>query len=67
MLYSSALAHCGSRKMVAVNNTAGSMLAFSIIILKVTLVERLTAVASRFLTFWIRKFQFASTRSPVPA
>ena len=65
-LCSSALAHCGSLKTAAVNNTAGSMIAFSSIILTATLVERLAAVASRFLTFRIRKAQLASTKSPVP-
>ena len=45
----------GSLKTAAVNNTAKSMIAFSSIILTATLVERLAAVASRFLTFRIRK------------
>ena len=55
MLCSSALAHCGSRKMAAVNNTDGSIISFSSIILTEMLVERLAAVASLFLTFRIRK------------
>ena len=66
MLCSSALAHCRSLKTAAVNNTAGRMIAFSSIILTSTLVERLAAVASRFLTFRIRKAQLASTKSTVP-
>ena len=48
MLYSSALAHCGSLKTVAVNNTAASMIAFSSIILTTMLVERLAAVIAAF-------------------
>ena len=47
--------------MAAINNTAGSMITFSSIILTSTLVERLAAVASRFLTFRIRKAHLAST------
>ena len=66
MLCSSALAHCGSLKTAAANNTADSRIAFSSIILTATLIERLAAVASRFLTFRIRKVQLASTMSPVP-
>ena len=66
MLGSSALAHRGSLKTTAVNNTAGSMIAFISIILTATLVERLAAVASRSLTCRIRKAQFASTKSPDP-
>ena len=43
MLCSSALAHFGSLKTVAVNNTASSMIAFSSI-----MVERLAAVIAAF-------------------
>ena len=42
--------HCRSLKTAAANNTTGSMIASSSIILTATLVERLAAVASRFLT-----------------
>ena len=41
--------------MAAVNNTDGSIISFSSIILTEMLVERLAAVASLFLTFRIRK------------
>ena len=67
MLSSLARIHCGSLKTATVNSTAGSMIAFSSIILTATLVERLAAMASRFLTFRILKAQLASTRSSVLA
>ena len=51
MLCSSALAHFGSLKTVAVNNTAASMIAFSSIILTTMLVERLAAVIAAFWQF----------------
>ena len=48
MLCSSAFAHFGSLKTVAVNNTAASMIAFSSIIPTTMLVERLAGVIAAF-------------------
>ena len=51
MLCISACVHFGSWKPTVVNNTTGSMIAFSSIILTATLLKRLAATARRFLTF----------------